>query len=100
MLKQMYHGLQYKFSDTQQVQRSSQAPTRKELAACRGAGGVQVERRRRRRSPGHEMMRRGGVQAPRECDRSGKKWGDTNRRDPTCEYGESKIANLLVYPTF
>ena len=24
---------------------------------------------------------------------------DTNRRDPTCEYGESKIANLLVYPT-
>ena len=88
MLKQMYHGLQYKFSDTQQVHRSSQAPTRKELAACRGAGGVQVTR-----WCGAAAFKR------REDAIDGEK-KDTNRRDPTFEYGESKIASLLVYSIF
>ena len=88
MLKQMYHGLQYKFSDTQQVQRSSLPRV--------GAGGVQRSKRRRAaaRSSGAGT---GGVQVARRCGAAafkrredaidGKKT-DTNRRDPTFEYGE------------
>ena len=85
----------------QQVQRSSLPRV--------GAGGVQRSKRRRAaaRSSGAGT---GGVQVARRCGAAafkrrkdaidGGKKQDTNRRDPTSEYGESKIASLLVYPIF